>query len=174
MTKLPTINQIKESEDRYIKKYSHNKLINNASQKIYKFIKNNIKNKNILFVCGPGNNGLDGKLTHDLLKRRKSIYFSAKQKDLELIYLKNQLKDADIIFDCLLGTGLNRKVQGKFRSVIELINKSKKKVISVDIPSGINGDSGEIMGISIDADMTLAMGFLKPGYFLLPGKGCGA
>ena len=93
-----------------------------------------------------------------------------KNKDLKLENLQNEINKADIIFDCIFGIGLNKKVEGKFRLAIELINKSKKNVVSVDIPSGINSDSGRLMGVSVDADITLAMGSLKPGYFLLPGK----
>ena len=170
MSELLTIKQIKDSENRYIKKNSFNKLINNASQKIYEFIKNNFKNKKILFICGPGNNGVDGKLTYELLNKRKFIYVLDKNKDLKLENLQNEINKADIIFDCIFGIGLNKKVEGKFRLAIELINKSKRNVVSVDIPSGINSDSGRLMGVSVDADMTLAMGSLKPGYFLLPGK----
>ena len=62
---LYTIKQIKESENIYIKKNSLNKLFDNATTKIITFIKKNYKNRKILFVCGPGNNGMDGKLTHD-------------------------------------------------------------------------------------------------------------
>ena len=59
--KLYTINQIKESENIYIKKNSLNKLFDNATTKIITFIKKNYKKKKILFVCGPGKNGMDGK-----------------------------------------------------------------------------------------------------------------
>ncbi len=170
MTELLTIKQIKDSEDIYIKKYSFNKLINQASQKIYEFILNKFKNESILFICGPGNNGLDGKLTYGLLKKKKFIYDVKRDEDIKLKNLANLINKVDVIFDCVFGTGLNRNIGVKFKSAIELINNSKKKVVSIDIPSGINGDTGKIMGSSVKADITLAMGFLKPGYFLLPGK----
>ena len=84
--------------------------------------------------------------------------------------LKNLIKNTEIIFDCIFGTGLNKKIHGNNKKIIELINKSNKQIVAVDIPSGLSGDSGERMGTCIKADTTLAMGFLKPGYFLQPAK----
>jgi NAD(P)H-hydrate epimerase len=170
MTKILTINQIKDSENRYIKKHSYGKLINSASKKIQEYIINNLKDKNILFICGPGNNGHDGRLASKLLKKKNSIFEIVKNNEIDFKNLDILLRKADVVFDCIFGTGLSRKIEGAHKKLVELINDSKKNIISVDIPSGINGDSGEIMGQAIKADLTLAMGFFKPAHFLLPGK----
>ena len=167
---LLTIDQIIESENRYIKKNSFNKLINTASEKISNYIKKNFNKKKILFVCGPGNNGMDGQLAFNRLNKVNTSLFRVTKNNTDFLKLKNLIKTNEIIFDCIFGIGLNRKIIGNFKKVIQEINQSKKKVVSIDIPSGINSDSGKIMGVNIKSDITLAMGFLKPGYYLFPGK----
>ena len=169
---LYTINQIKESENIYIKKNSLNKLFDNATTKLITFIKKNYKNKKILFVCGPGNNGMDGKLTYNKISEKydADIFTVDRNNKINFKKFKNLIKNTEIIFDCIFGTGLNKKISGNNKKIIELINKSNKQIVAVDIPSGLSGDSGEKMGTCILADTTLAMGFLKPGYFLQPAK----
>ena len=169
---LYTINQIKESENIYIKNNSLNKLFDNATTKITNFIKKNYEKKKILFVCGPGNNGMDGKLAYNKLSEKYdvSIFTIDRIHKINFNKLKNLIKNTEIIFDCIFGTGLNKKIRGNNKKIIELINKSNKQIVAVDIPSGLSGDSGQRMGTCIQADTTLAMGFLKPGYFLQPAK----
>ncbi len=171
-TTLLTVKQITQSEDIYIKKNSFNKLINLASSKIAQYVEKNFKNKQILFVCGPGNNGVDGKLAFKKIKNKSklSLLELNKRKKFDNKKLKKLTDSSEIIFDCIFGVGLNREVLGSYKLAINLINDSKKKVISIDIPSGIDSDSGRIMGVCIKANKTLAMNFLKPCYFLLPSK----
>ena len=71
--------------------------------------------------------------------------------------------------DALLGTGLDRNVEGLLYQVIEDVNASGKKVFAVDIASGINGDNGREMGTSIKADATITFGLPKIGNLLYPG-----
>lgn len=71
--------------------------------------------------------------------------------------------------DALLGTGLNADVKGLFRDVIELVNSLKRPVIAVDIPSGLNADTGSICGACIQAHTTVTFGFPKIGHILFPG-----
>ena len=76
---------------------------------------------------------------------------------------------ADIIVDAILGTGLNSNLSGPYRSVVEGINALGKEVVSVDIPSGINSDTGQIMGAAVKADLTITFGIPKVGLYLFPG-----
>ena len=115
---------------------------------------------------------MDGKLTYKKLSEKYdvSIFTIDRNHKINFNKLKNLIKNTEIIFDCIFGTGLNKKIHGNNKKIIELINKSNKQIVAVDIPSGLSGDSGERMGTCIKADTTLAMGFLKPGYFLQPAK----
>lgn len=74
-----------------------------------------------------------------------------------------------VIVDAVLGTGLSKNVIGVLSKVISLINKLDVPVISVDIPSGISSDNGQIMGEAVRADYTVTFGLPKRGHFLYPG-----
>ena len=82
--------QVIDSENEFISRNSEKKLFDLATKKLENYIQKNIINKKILFVCGPGKNGLDGIKTQKLLKSKKNlIYFTNKEKDLNLIKLTN-------------------------------------------------------------------------------------
>jgi len=82
------------------------------------------------------------------------------------------LARAAIIVDALLGTGLDRPVEGIYRDLIEEINDSGRTVLSIDLPSGINSDSGAVMGSAVRADATVTFGYLKAGLLCHPGAAC--
>lgn len=80
-----------------------------------------------------------------------------------------RLTTHDVLVDALLGTGLNQEVRGLYRLAIEAINQSEKPVFSVDIPSGLDADSGKALGCCVQAHATVTFGFAKIGHVLLPG-----
>jgi len=142
--------------------------------------------KKIIVFCGAGNNAGDGYLIAKIAllagysvqlfsvvdeARLKGDAALAKQAYVatggsilqeELSLLNN---DADLLIDALLGTGLDRKVTGTFLIAIQAINSFKIPVLSVDIPSGLNADTGNIMGTAVYADMTISFIVLKRGLF---------
>ncbi|MBQ6426545.1 MAG: NAD(P)H-hydrate dehydratase [Clostridia bacterium] len=75
-----------------------------------------------------------------------------------------------VIIDALFGTGLNRELHGTFPEAIEAINLSGARIVSIDIPSGINGENGQIMGCAVRAHATVTFQYLKPGLLLFPGR----
>jgi len=171
-------------------------LMENAGQAAYFVIlrEMGIQNKTFAVFCGIGNNGGDGLVVarkiHStggyvrvyLLGDEEKFKGSAKI-NREIISqlpipmaridsadsIKNEVQECDAIVDALFGTGLTRNVEGLYKDVIRLINQSQKTVFSIDIPSGINGDTGHIMGEAVRSDYTVTFGLPKRGNLLYPG-----
>ncbi len=80
------------------------------------------------------------------------------------------INNSGLIIDALLGTGLKGEVRGRATDIIELANKSESPTVAVDIPSGINATTGEVLGSAIEADMTVTMQEAKLGHELYPGR----
>jgi ADP-dependent NAD(P)H-hydrate dehydratase / NAD(P)H-hydrate epimerase len=87
----------------------------------------------------------------------------------EIATVRSSVIHSDGIVDALFGTGLDRAVSGIHEQVIELINMSAKPVLSLDIPSGVSGETGEVMGTAVRADHTVTFGLPKIGNMLYPG-----
>ncbi len=87
----------------------------------------------------------------------------------QMIITQEELPDRGVIIDGLFGTGFHGTVSGKFYEIIEYANNSGLPVISVDIPSGLNGNTGEVMGLAIVATETAFLGLPKIGFFLRDG-----
>ena len=141
--------------------------------------------KKIAVFCGAGNNAGDGYLIAALaLQAGLSVQLlsvvaeqklqgdaaQAKQAFLAAggeIYVEFEMLDTttDLVVDALLGTGLDREVSGKFAQAIAFINTLPSPVLAVDIPSGLNADTGNIMGCAIVADFTISFIVLKKGLF---------
>ena len=140
--------------------------------------------KNVLVLCGAGNNAGDGYVAARLAKQAGftvhviSLIDPVSLKNEALLayqdwlsVAENDVADeslingADIIVDALLGTGLKREVSGEWAQWITAVNDSIKPVISVDIPSGLIADTGVISGHAIQADVTVSFIGLKQGMF---------
>jgi NAD(P)H-hydrate epimerase len=87
--------------------------------------------------------------------------------------VRTEVAHCDCIVDAILGTGLTRNVTGLHSDVVGLINESGKTVFSVDIPSGVHGDTGQVMGTAVRADYTVTFGLPKIGNMLFPGHDLG-
>ena len=82
---------------------------------------------------------------------------------------QREMRDVAVWVDAILGTGLTAAVKGFFRSVIEFINQRERPVFSVDIPSGLNADTGQVDGACIRATVTVTFGYAKIGHAVFPG-----
>ena len=146
---------------------------------------------NALVLCGPGNNGGDGFVVARLL------FESGWAVRLALLGGRGMLSgdaahaaerwpgkvlalgtvkpaDGEIVVDAVFGAGLSRPIEGSLAAVVERINEASNPVCAVDIPSGIDGNTGRPLGAAIRADATVTFFCKKPGHMLYPGRGhCG-
>jgi len=180
MERIYSVEEIQNIEKKEFKKLkSSYVLMKRAGTKCAKKIHKSKLNSKFIVLCGPGNNGGDGLVISQVLKKLnqnvilyclKSVVYKG---DAKIAYKKNQLtknnyndlnipKDS-VIVDCLFGIGLNKKIKGIYKNIIKKVNKSKQYVISIDIPSGINGNNGKIMGEAIKANSTYTLHAKKIG-----------
>lgn len=75
----------------------------------------------------------------------------------------------DVIIDAIFGIGLTREVEGAYREAILAMNESRARIVSVDMPSGINSDDGSVMGVAVKAELTVTYAYRKLGQVLYPG-----
>lgn len=153
-----------------------------------------VKGQRWLIVCGVGNNGGDGLVvarhlhSHGaearvMLLGDPARFGEAAAANLAMVKAirlpLNQASEVDPILaeiaacdgivDALLGTGITRPVEGLFAEIIAAVNGTTKPVVSLDIPSGVNGDTGHIMGSAVRAAHTITFGLPKAGNLLHPG-----
>jgi hydroxyethylthiazole kinase-like uncharacterized protein yjeF len=86
--------------------------------------------------------------------------------------VQKALEDSDLIIDALLGTGLAKTVREEYAAAIDIMNVSDLPIVAVDLPSGINADTGDVMGTAVVADLTVTMGLPKIGCLFHPGTEC--
>ena len=146
----------------------------------------------VAVLCGPGNNGGDGFVAaRHLIERGYHIRlgFDGDLKrlpedaaDMAARFagvcepLKLDLLDgADVIVDALFGAGLARPIEGAPATLISAANSCGAPIVAVDVPSGVDGTTGEVHGAAIDAEATVTFFRMKPGHLLMPGRlHCGA
>lgn len=143
-------------------------LVYRAGNAVANEIIERFKGGRVLVCCGKGNNGEDGKVVAQILS--KTHGFSVAMLNVSNGIFKLLDKEYDIIVDCIFGIGLNRNVEGKYYQAIEKINNSGAYIVSCDIPSGLNADNGKAQGISVKANLTVAIQELKLGHFLNDGQ----
>jgi hydroxyethylthiazole kinase-like uncharacterized protein yjeF len=149
--------------------------------------------RTVTVLCGKGNNGGDGFVIARLLRKKRArvqVLLLAKPSDLtgdaKTMYhrlvkitgpagvqacpsmerIHGLLRTSDLIVDALLGTGLSAPVTGPYRVAIDAINSAGAPVIAVDLPSGIDADTGAILGTAVRASLTVTFGQPKLGLYL--------
>lgn len=197
--KIASVEEIRELDRRAGKEFnlSPEILMENAGNAVFYVIEKEIgvKGKTFTVFAGTGNNGGDGFVAARKLAStgaKVCLFLIGDENKLKGIAKKNyerlnsfpierynvkffdrivemNIYKSDAIIDAIFGIGLSREIKGIYKEIIQGINMSGKKVISVDIPSGVNGDTGEIMGIAVKAHYTVTFGLPKRGEFLYPG-----
>ncbi len=149
----------------------------------------------IVVLCGPGNNGGDGfvaarqlaarayPVSVGLLGSREALagdaaWAAGRYAGEVLPARQADLEGAACVVDALFGAGLARDIDGEARAVVERINAYRRaggRVLAVDIPSGIDGATGRVRGVAVEASASVTFFRLKPGHLLEPGRSqCGA
>ncbi|MBI2059013.1 MAG: NAD(P)H-hydrate dehydratase [Nitrospirae bacterium] len=194
--KVVTSEQMRRIDDMAIRKLGIPglKLMENAGAGVISAVERRwgtVRGRKIVVICGKGNNGGDGFVVARLAKSRGArvrVRLLADAPEIRgdaLVNLKRwkkaggaverapltdaDLADADFIVDAIFGTGLSQPLADRFASAVDAINVSDRPVVSIDIPSGVNGTTGEIMGCAVRADLTVALGLPKCGHVLFPG-----
>ena len=180
MKKIYSVEEIQKIEKKEFKRLKNSYILmkragTNCAKKIHK----SKKNKKFIVLCGPGNNGGDGLVISQVLKKLNQnitlycLEHKAYKGDAKIAYNKNHLSKKkyedlyipknSVIIDCLFGIGISRDLKGFYKKIIKKVNNSKQHIISIDIPSGINGNNGKIMGAAIKANSTYTLHAKKIG-----------
>lgn len=149
----------------------------------------------VLVLVGPGNNGgdalvvarhlvdhgwqvrcftwvrrseNDARLRDPLQERKVSV--AALSPETLTRQLGGALQWCSVVVDGLLGTGLQRDIQDDIAAIIDEVATSERPIMSIDIPTGVDSDTGAVRGAALQADFTVALGLLKYGHALQPGK----
>jgi hydroxyethylthiazole kinase-like uncharacterized protein yjeF len=162
-------------------------LMENAGRAVADAAAARLQGGRVVVVVGPGNNGGDGFVAARHLTERGyavRVSFVGERAKLKGDAARaaerwngpteqaspGSLADCDIVVDALFGAGLDREVEGLPRAMIAAMNAASVPVIAVDLPSGVNGTTGAVMGMAVDATHTVTFFRRKPGHLLLPGR----
>ena len=183
-----SVEQMRKSDAYTIENFVPSKeLMYRAANGVYESYKDWNK-KSIAIVVGGGNNGGDGYALAGILKKNgidsTIIKVSEKMSEDGMYYFgiadelgvecvsftpETDLSSYEVIVDCILGTGFTGEVRGMAKNAIEAINESGAYIISVDINSGMNGDTGEAT-LAVRSDLTVSIGYYKQGLFTEAAK----
>lgn len=166
-------------------------LMRRAAQAVVQHIAQRFEPDTVVVLAGPGNNGGDGfmiaqmltdagwKVRVGLLGEREALKGDAAQAadgykgEVHPLH-PFLLTDQSLVVDALFGTGLSRDIDGVAAEVLNKLGRTKQPCVAVDIPSGVNGDTGQVMGVAAQADLTVTFHRKKRGHVQLPGMAlCG-
>jgi NAD(P)H-hydrate epimerase len=163
------------------------RLMDAAGWQVARHLANAFRPRPVLVLCGPGNNGGDGfvaarylaswgwpvrvALLGDPRQLKGDAAGAAKRWRGAIENAAPALLDgAPLILDALFGAGLARPIDGMARDIIDAIRERDLDVVSVDVPSGVSGDTGEVRGAAPRARLTISFFRPKPGHLLMPGR----
>jgi NAD(P)H-hydrate epimerase len=200
--KLATAQEIRNIDSRSIREFGipGPVLMENAATAVMTEMErffNGLAGVKIGILCGRGNNGGDGLALARRLRVRgvpvrvallapfaslrgeaKLNFAVLRKTDVEIAqnasvrYCADVIDWSDIVVDALLGVGLSSPLRGVLAQVVTMMNRSGRPIVSIDIPTGVNADTGEVMGAAVEADLTVTMALPKRGLVLHPGASC--
>jgi hydroxyethylthiazole kinase-like uncharacterized protein yjeF len=145
----------------------------------------------VVVLCGPGNNGGDGFVAARILRERGYVVSLLLLGDRDRLAgdaraaaerwpgavdaataagVAREAAKCGVVVDALYGAGLSRPLDGEARAIVEAVNTARRRVIAVDLPSGIDGATGRVMGAAVRAELSVTFFRMKPGHLLLPGR----
>jgi NAD(P)H-hydrate epimerase len=172
-------------------------LMENAGRKVVTVIKKmlgNIKGRKVVIFCGKGNNGGDGYVVARYLNSMGAdakVFLAGEHQDVKGDAAQNlkilsdlghtvlpiskwehgdELLGAHLIVDALLGTGVMGPIKGLVAELVDVINSHRASKVAVDLPTGLESDTGAVSGACVHADVTVTMGHVKRGLLFSPGK----
>ena len=190
-----SVKEMRDADAYTIKNFVDSKeLMYRAGEAIFYVGDWNIGDK-VLIAAGSGNNAGDGYVVADLLNiegieveillikdkfsedgkyyfnrcLQKDIKYTVLDENTDYNTLRKKFDSYDYVLDCIYGTGFTGEVREPVYSLIKALNDSKASIVSADINSGMNGDTGE-SNICVDSDITVSIGFLKKGLVSEEGK----
>ncbi len=200
--KICTVEEMRQLDRTAIERYGVPGafLMENAGEAVYFVILSEIgvAGKRFTVLAGAGHNGGDGfvvarklyssgGLVRLILLSDPDRYDEAPALHLEMARragialevrpggdaIRQAVAGADVVVDAMLGTGITRDVGGVYREAVEAVNASDAVVVAVDIPSGVDGNTGKVRGVAVEADLTVTFGLPKRGNLVYPGAGYG-
>ena len=167
-------------------------LMENAGRALADALRSRHDPSETLVLCGPGNNGGDGFVAARHLAAAgwpvRVVLLGAREKltgdaahhaglwqgpveALDAQAVPTLVDGAEVAIDALFGAGLTRPLEGAARAVVETVNRRGLAAVAVDVPSGLSGDTGQVVGeVALDAALTVTFFRRKPGHLLLPGR----
>jgi len=150
---------------------SEHDLMERAGKGVVEVILEKFSSSSVLIFCGLGKNGGDGKIVARLLQEKGWPVEVVSLSNLPAFEeIETLLSQADLIVDALFGTGLSRPLEEDVLKLISIINAASKPVVSIDIPTGIETNSGACSAEWIHATYTVTFFRARTGHYLLPGR----
>src|SRR6266700_654319 len=194
---IVTVAEMRELEARADREYglTSHILMENAGKSAAEILVNYtrrrhaIAGREVLLLIGPGNNGGDGLVVARCLEEwgaRVTLYYWEERllvsngRDVAAVEtageLESAMRRAEYVLDSLLGTGRSRPLPDDMRALLARVRQERERretlrVVAIDLPTGLNVDTGEVDPGTIPADITITLAFPKQGFFFFPGRG---
>lgn len=187
-----TIAQMRDAEARAMQTgISGRVMMQRAGEAVARHIEHTLPLMPVWVLCGAGNNGGDGFVVAEVLRREgwvvrvactvapdrlsgDAAHAAADFQGVILPWSEVAISAGELVVDALFGTGLSRSLDAEVAEVVRHIKRLRVPVVAVDIPSGLHGDTGQALGVAMQATSTVTFAAKKPAHLLQPAKGmCG-